>query len=110
MIEIQIRFNILLHPHHDCSRLIHVRPDIVVVHGRATVHPPHLSNLNWMPSRSRLSSARFEQPLFQTCLKVNDLSCLIKSVKLRIVVRINHLKQDVEREDGHVHAEVDVVR
>ena len=41
---------------------------------------------------------------------MNDLSCLIKSVKLRIVVRINHLQQDVEQVDGHVHAEVDGVR
>jgi hypothetical protein len=36
--------------------------------------------------------------------------CLIKSVKLRIVVQINHLQQDVEQVDGHVHAEVDGVR
>ncbi len=63
-----------------------------------------------MPDQSRLSSARFKQPSFQTCLEVNDLSCLIKSVKLRIVVRINHLQQDVEQVDGHGHAEVDRVR
>ena len=36
--------------------------------------------------------------------------CSIKSVKLRFVIKINHLQQDVERVDGHVHAEVDGVR
>ena len=36
--------------------------------------------------------------------------CSIKSIEVKIRFRINHLQQDVEQVDGHVHAEVDGVR
>ena len=68
------------------------------------VHPPLLFNL-------QLDARRFEQQNFSDLSKGEwFISARLNQFIVKIRFRINHLQQDVEQVDGHVHAEVDGVR